>query len=116
MAGDDHASRGATHPLRPTLRRGALPRDHGGAVLRAPRGTDEQTLHTRDELYVVPRGSGTFANGDRRHPFPAGDELFIPAGRCPTASRSSRTTSALGPSSTVPKGASGRAEYEVVGP
>jgi len=46
----------------------------------APRGTDEQTPHTRDEVYVVARGSGTFVNGDRRHPFRAGDVLFVPAG------------------------------------
>lgn len=46
----------------------------------APRGTDEQTPHTRDELYVVARGSGTFVSGDRRHPFGAGDVLFVPAG------------------------------------
>lgn len=46
----------------------------------APRGTDEQTPHTRDELYVVARGSGTFVNGGRRHSFGAGDVLFVPAG------------------------------------
>jgi mannose-6-phosphate isomerase-like protein (cupin superfamily) len=28
----------------------------------------------------VARGSGTFANGDRRHSFSAGDVLFVPAG------------------------------------
>ena len=46
----------------------------------APRGTDEQTPHTRDELYVVARGSGTFVNGGRRQPFFSGDILFVPAG------------------------------------
>lgn len=46
----------------------------------APRGTDVQTPHTRDELYVVALGSGAFVNGDRRHPFEAGDILFVPAG------------------------------------
>ncbi|MBA2784508.1 MAG: cupin domain-containing protein, partial [Rubrobacteraceae bacterium] len=35
----------------------------------APRGTDPQTPHTRDELYVVVSGSGTFVNGPERHPF-----------------------------------------------
>jgi mannose-6-phosphate isomerase-like protein (cupin superfamily) len=29
---------------------------------------------------VVARGSGTFVNGDRHHPFSAGDVLFVPAG------------------------------------
>ena len=45
-----------------------------------PRGTDEQIPHTRDELYVVARGSGTFVNGVDRHPFSVGDVLFVPAG------------------------------------
>ncbi|HYQ82636.1 MAG TPA: cupin domain-containing protein, partial [Rubrobacter sp.] len=46
----------------------------------APRGTDPQTPHTRDELYVVVGGSGTFVNGPERHPFGPGDVLFVPAG------------------------------------
>jgi len=46
----------------------------------APRGTDPQTPHTRDELYVVVSGSGTFVNGPDRHPFSPGDVLFVPAG------------------------------------
>lgn len=46
----------------------------------APRGTDPQQPHTRDEAYVVVRGSGEFINGDRRHPFGPGDFLFVPAG------------------------------------
>ncbi len=45
----------------------------------APRGTDPQTPHTRDELYVVVSGSGTFVNGPERHPFGPGDVLFVPA-------------------------------------
>jgi mannose-6-phosphate isomerase-like protein (cupin superfamily) len=46
----------------------------------APRGNDEQTPHTRDELNVVARGGGTFINGVEEHPFGAGDVLFVPAG------------------------------------
>jgi mannose-6-phosphate isomerase-like protein (cupin superfamily) len=46
----------------------------------APRGTDPQLPHTRDEVYVVAQGSGMFVNGDLRHPFGAGDVLFVPAG------------------------------------
>lgn len=55
---------------------------HGGMLARfyAPREVDEQTPHTRDELYVVARGSGTFVNGGERHPFGEGDVLFVPAG------------------------------------
>ena len=45
----------------------------------APRGVDGQTPHTRDELYVVARGSDIFVNGDLRRPFSAGDVLFVPA-------------------------------------
>ena len=65
----------------------------------APRGTDPQTPHTRDELYVVVSGSGTFVNGPDRHPFGPGDVLFVPASS--TASTSSRTTLLCGSSSTV---------------
>ncbi len=46
----------------------------------APRGADSQTPHTRDELYVVFRGSGEFVNGPERHLFGPGDVLFVPAG------------------------------------
>lgn len=55
---------------------------HGTLLVKyyAPRGTDEQTPHTRDELYLVVRGSGWFVNGDDRHPFGVGDVLFAPAG------------------------------------
>ena len=46
----------------------------------APRGSDPQKPHTRDEVYVVFAGRGTFVNGDVRHPFAPGDFLFVPAG------------------------------------
>jgi mannose-6-phosphate isomerase-like protein (cupin superfamily) len=49
--------------------------------LYAPRGTDPQTPHTRDEVYVVIRGGGWFRNGDDRVAFGPGDVLFVPAGR-----------------------------------
>ena len=48
--------------------------------LYAPRGTDPQSPHTRDEVYVVIEGSGTFRNGTQRHPFARGDVLFVAAG------------------------------------
>ena len=47
--------------------------------LYAPRGTDPQTPHTRDEVYVVVQGRGQFRNGAKRHPFGPGDVLFVPA-------------------------------------
>lgn len=46
----------------------------------APQGEDAQQAHTRDEAYVVVQGNGTFYNGSERHPFTAGDFLFVPAG------------------------------------
>jgi mannose-6-phosphate isomerase-like protein (cupin superfamily) len=46
----------------------------------APRGDDPQEPHTRDEVYVVVRGSGEFINGPSREPFGPGDFLFVPAG------------------------------------
>ena len=56
--------------------------EHGSLVveLYAPRGVDGQTPHTRDEVYIVMRGSGQFVNGRTREPFSEGDLLFVPAG------------------------------------
>ena len=48
--------------------------------LFAPRGTDTQTPHLQDELYIVVRGTGEFVNGARRHAFAPGDVMFVPAG------------------------------------
>ena len=48
--------------------------------LYAPRGTDPQSPHPRDEVYVVVQGRGQFRNGADRHPFGPGDVLFVPAG------------------------------------
>ena len=56
--------------------------EHGSLALEmyAPRGSDPQTPHTRDELYVVVAGSGVFVCGDERLAFAPGDALFAPAG------------------------------------
>ncbi len=55
---------------------------HGSLELRwyAPHGIDAQTLHTRDELYVVVSGRGWFMRAGERVPFTAGDALFVRAG------------------------------------
>ena len=57
--------------------------EHGSLQVEiyAPRGTDTQQSHTRDELYIIVRGSGVFVNGRVRHWFSRGDVLFVPAGR-----------------------------------
>jgi mannose-6-phosphate isomerase-like protein (cupin superfamily) len=48
--------------------------------LYAPRGTDPQNPHTRDEVYVVMAGAGWFVNGGERHRFASGDVMLVPAG------------------------------------
>jgi mannose-6-phosphate isomerase-like protein (cupin superfamily) len=56
--------------------------EHGTLALElyAPRGHDPQKPHTRDELYVVVAGRGTFVLEGTRKPFETGDALFAPAG------------------------------------
>ena len=49
--------------------------------LYLPEGHDPQTPHTRDELYVVVKGSGVFVSDGARTPFGRGDVLFVAAGR-----------------------------------
>ena len=70
-----------TAPLQPG-RQSALLLAHGSLELRyyAPRGTDTQTPHTRDEVYVVAAGRGWFVRGGERVPFGPGDALFVAAG------------------------------------
>ncbi|MCP4329170.1 MAG: cupin domain-containing protein [Alphaproteobacteria bacterium] len=55
--------------------------EHGSLALEvyAPRGSDPQQPHSRDELYVVVQGSGTFVVGQDRLAFGPGDALFVPA-------------------------------------
>jgi mannose-6-phosphate isomerase-like protein (cupin superfamily) len=55
---------------------------HGSLTLKlyAPRGHDPQTPHSRDEVYVVVAGEGTFYDGKERKSFRAGDCIFVAAG------------------------------------
>ena len=55
---------------------------HGSMQIEiyAPRGRDTQRPHTRDEVYVVVRGSGVYVNGVQRFAFGPGDVLFAAAG------------------------------------
>lgn len=61
-------------PFAELMRHGTL-----SVEIFAPRGTDTQQPHTRDELYVVTRGTAEFVYGSRRAPVSAGDFLFVPA-------------------------------------
>lgn len=55
---------------------------HGSLTVEIykPDRIDRQTPHSRDEVYVVIAGTGTFVSGDERAPFAPGDVLFVPAG------------------------------------
>jgi mannose-6-phosphate isomerase-like protein (cupin superfamily) len=66
----------------PDGKRSAAVFEHGTLQVKlyAPRGGDAQTPHTRDEIYVVARGSGWFVNGERRHRFAPDDVIFAKAG------------------------------------
>lgn len=82
----------------PDGKRSAAVFEHGTLQVKlyAPRGSDPQSAHTRDEVYVVARGEGWFVIGEptgeqsgernaelskeRRHRFGANDVLFAKAG------------------------------------
>lgn len=44
-----------------------------------PKGEDPQNPHTRDELYVIARGRGTFELAGERRPFEMGDLIYVAA-------------------------------------
>lgn len=48
--------------------------------LYEPGAKDKQTPHSRDEVYVVVKGSGKFTCAGETRPFSQGDLLFAPAG------------------------------------
>ena len=45
-----------------------------------PVGTDPQSPHDQDEIYIVQTGHGTFVCDDQHTPFEPGDALFVAAG------------------------------------
>ena len=55
---------------------------HGSLLVEiyAPRGTDPQQPHTRDEIYFVAAGTGEYVCGESRQPFVPTDLLFAAAG------------------------------------
>jgi mannose-6-phosphate isomerase-like protein (cupin superfamily) len=56
--------------------------EHGSLSVEiyAPRGSDPQEPHTRDEIYVVCTGSGEYVCGESRETFGPADVLFAAAG------------------------------------
>jgi mannose-6-phosphate isomerase-like protein (cupin superfamily) len=66
----------------PDGKRSAAVFEHGTLQVKlyGPLGVDPQQPHTRDEAYVVARGTGWFVNGGHRHPFAPNDVLFVKAG------------------------------------
>ena len=56
--------------------------EHGSLVIKLAqlRGPDLQTPHSRDEIYVVARGSGEFVCGATRQTFSPNDVMFAAAG------------------------------------
>ncbi|MBV9528704.1 cupin domain-containing protein [Sphingomonas sp.] len=55
---------------------------HGSmkAGLYAPLGTDDQSPHKQDELYIVASGSGRFVKNGEDRPFQPNDLIFVEAG------------------------------------
>ncbi|PMR82755.1 cupin domain-containing protein [Halomonas urumqiensis] len=55
---------------------------HGTMVteLYTPEGSDPQTPHSRDEIYIVAKGSGQFFDGQETLEIKEGSFIFVPAG------------------------------------
>jgi mannose-6-phosphate isomerase-like protein (cupin superfamily) len=66
---------GHDHPFKVLLEHGSLQ-----VEFYKPDQVDHQTPHPRDEIYVIASGTGSFINGDLRHPIEPGEVLFVPAG------------------------------------
>jgi mannose-6-phosphate isomerase-like protein (cupin superfamily) len=54
-------------------------RDDVSVVLYIPKDSDQQAPHSRDELYVIVSGHGTFRRGTKLVHFSPGDVLFVSA-------------------------------------
>ena len=56
--------------------------EHGSLAVEVykPEKIDLQKPHSRDEVYVIISGSGTFFNNGERTQYSAGDFLFVKAG------------------------------------
>jgi mannose-6-phosphate isomerase-like protein (cupin superfamily) len=73
---------GAASEQWPHGERYALGFEHGSMSLGfyAPVGSDPQTPHKRDEIYIVHSGTSTLVLDDAGIPLVAGDAVFVPAG------------------------------------
>mgnify|MGYP003552625053 CR=1 FL=1 len=49
------------------------------AGLYAPKGSDDQTPHDQDEIYVIQAGQGIFVRDGERSAFVPGDLIFVDA-------------------------------------
>ncbi|BBE72752.1 cupin domain-containing protein [Oharaeibacter diazotrophicus] len=65
----------ADHPFAVLMKAGTM-----SVELYSPVGTDEQTPHAQDELYVIVQGTGMFNRAGERRPFQPNDVIFVPAG------------------------------------
>src|SRR6185437_1532380 len=56
---------------------------HGSLAVEmyTPVGKDPQKPHTRDEIYFVARGTGSFFDGVQRHAVEPGSFIFVPSGQ-----------------------------------
>lgn len=62
-------------PFTDAMRHGSM-----SVEIFAPRGTDRQTPHEQDELYIVVRGRAGFDHKGQVTEAVTGDVLFVPAG------------------------------------
>jgi mannose-6-phosphate isomerase-like protein (cupin superfamily) len=65
----------AGEPFIEAMRRGTM-----SLEIFAPRGTDQQTAHAQDELYIVATGTARFDHAGAIAAVSAGDAIFVPAG------------------------------------
>lgn len=64
-----------TEPFKELFNHGSL-----SIEIYQPLGVDLQQPHSRDEIYVIASGTGSFVSGDMRQPFKVGEVLFVAAG------------------------------------
>ncbi|MFO1324223.1 MAG: cupin domain-containing protein [Burkholderiales bacterium] len=73
---------GKVTPKHPDGERFAVAFTHGTMLVEAyaPVGSDPQTPHAQDEIYVVASGHGAFVVDGERHAFGPGTAFFVAAG------------------------------------